>query len=312
LTEVRVLVTGGAGFIGSHLVQRLARSGYTVTVVDDCSTGSRSNLEDDIELLELDLGQRRSLEALSGRRFDVVCHLAGQSSGEKSFDDPVHDFDANARSTAILSSWAVETGVKTFLHASSMSVYGQPSALPVREDAPTAPLSYYGASKLAAEQVLAVACAHGLRTASLRMFSVYGPGQDLSELRQGMASIFLAYLLKGEAVPVTGSLDRVRDLVHVDDVSAAWQRAIERPVSGVLNIGTGIGTSVRDLIHRLVAVLGLPPDHPVRELGTSPGDQHSVYADIARARHELGWEPSISLEEGLASLKRWAVEAARP
>jgi UDP-glucose 4-epimerase len=211
-----------------------------------------------------------------------------------------------------LASWAVESGVKTFLHASSMSVYGQPSSLPVREDAPTAPLSYYGASKLAAEEVLAVAGAHGLRTASLRMFSVYGPGQDLSELRQGMASIFLAYLLKGQAVPVTGSLDRVRDLVHVDDVSAAWQLAIERPVSGVLNIGTGIGTSVKELVQRLVGVLGLPSDHPVREQGASPGDQHSVYADITRARHELGWEPRISLDEGLASLADWALEGARP
>jgi UDP-glucose 4-epimerase len=309
---VRVLVTGGAGFIGSHLVQRLVKAGYEVTVADDCSTGRRSNVADDVELFELDVGRRRSLEPLKDRRFDVVCHLAGQSSGEKSFHDPVHDFDANARSTAILCSWAVETGIKTFLHASSMSVYGQPTALPVREDAATVPLSYYGASKLAAEQVLAIAGSHSLRTASLRMFSVYGPGQDLSELRQGMASIYVAYLLNGQAVPVTGSLDRVRDLVHVDDVSAAWQQAIERPVNGVLNIGTGVGTSVRDLIRRLVAALGLPPSHPIREMGASVGDQHSVYADIARARHELGWEPCISLNEGLASLADWAVKAAGP
>jgi UDP-glucose 4-epimerase len=192
-----------------------------------------------------------------------------------------------------------------------MSVYGHPSRLPVSENAPTLPLSYYGASKLAAEQVLAVAGTQGMRTVSLRMFSVYGPGQDLAELRQGMVSIYLSYLLRREVLPVTGSLDRVRDLVHVDDVSAAWQHAIEHPVSGAFNIGTGVGTTVRDLIARLLATLGLPSDQPVRELAASRGDQQAVCADIMRACQVLGWEPTISLEDGLESMARWAVDAIR-
>ena len=308
---MKVLVTGGAGFIGSHLAHRLIGKGYEVTIVDDLSSGHRANLKDGVELLELDIGWLSSLEALRGRRFDVVCHLAGQSSGEKSFDDPIRDFDANARSTAVLASWARENGVAAFVHASSMSVYGEPRQLPTAEDDPTIPLSYYGASKLAAERVLAIAGAEGLRTVSLRMFSVYGPGQDLSELRQGMASIYLAYLLKGEAVPVTGSLDRVRDLVHVDDVADAWVQAVERPVSGVFNVGTGVPTRVRDLLGKLTAAVGLPPEHPVHEVGGSPGDQHSIYADTTRSRDKLGWQARISVDEGLATLRDWAADAIR-
>jgi UDP-glucose 4-epimerase len=298
----RVLVTGGAGFIGSHLARRLRDAGYDVVIADDLSTGSAANVPEDIELVRVDLGDRSAEQGLAGLSADVVCHLAGQSSGEKSFDDPVHDLDANTRSTAILSAWALRTGVRTFIQASSMSVYGQPERLPMTEAGPTAPISYYGASKLAAERILTIAAAQGLRTASMRMFSVYGPGQDLTELRQGMASIYLAYMLAGRELPVTGALDRERDLVHVDDVVTAWMRAIERPVNGAFNVGTGVTTTVAQLIRSLADALGLQPDYPVRECPSSPGDQTRVRADIGRAERELGWRPTIALPEGLASL----------
>ena len=303
----RVLVTGGAGFIGAHLARALADDGWDVEIVDDLSTGSRDNLPAGLPFHQLDLGRPEALDALPGGRFDAIAHVAGQSSGEKSFDDPVRDHDANARSTLLLATWALRQGVETLVHASSMGVYGQPASWPVAEDAPLRPQSWYGASKRAAEVALEVAARQGLRTVSLRMFSIYGPGQDLREMRQGMASIFLAMLLRGEEVVVHGPLDRVRDFVYIDDCVDAWRRALARPdASGAINVGTGVGTSVGALVAELIAALGLPADHPVRSQGTTPGDQHSLAADTALARRVLGWEAATSLPDGLAAMLAWA------
>ncbi len=209
----------------------------------------------------------------------------------------------------LLAEWALRRGIPAFVHASSMGVYGQPDTLPVSETIEPRPISWYGASKLAAERALVVAGEQGLRTVSLRMFSIYGPGQDLTEMRQGMASIFLAMLLRGEPVEVHGSLDRVRDFVFIDDCVSAWRLALEGDVRGAFNIGTGVGTSVGDLVTQLVAATGLPADHPVTSIGTTPGDQTTMIADPARAVLELGWEARTALPDGLAAMVRWARDA---
>jgi len=302
----RVLLTGGAGFIGGHLAASLLADGWTVDVVDDLSTGSRLNVPDGAEFLELDLGHRGAIDALPRHDYAAILHLAGQSSGEKSFDSPVRDFDANARSALMLADWGLRRGVPAFIHASSMGVYGQPDELPVGEHIEPRPISWYGGSKLAAERVLQLANQEGMRTVSMRMFSIYGPGQDLSEMRQGMVSIFLAMLLRGEPVDVHGALDRVRDFVYVDDCVAAWRIALEREVSGAFNIGTGVGTTVGDLIAQLIDVAGLPADHPVTATGTTPGDQTAMIADPGRAVLELGWESRTVLRDGLEAMVRWA------
>jgi UDP-glucose 4-epimerase len=302
----RVLVTGGAGFIGAHLARALVSDGWDVEIADDLSTGSRGNLPAGARFHELDLGRPECVDALP-TGFDAIAHVAGQSSGEKSFDDPAHDHDANARSTLLLADWALRHGVGTLVHASSMGVYGQPDAWPVAEDAPLRPRSWYGASKRAAEVALEVAGRRGLRTVSLRMFSIYGPGQDLREMRQGMASIFLAMLLRGEEVVVRGPLDRVRDFVYIDDCVDAWRRALERDeATGAINVGTGVGTSVGDLVAALIAAAGLPADHPVRSEGTTPGDQRALAADTALARRLLGWEAGTALRDGLGAMLAWA------
>ena len=140
----------------------------------------------------------------------------------------------------------------------------------------------------------------------MRMFSIYGPGQDLAEMRQGMVSIYLAMLLRGEPVVVKGPLDRVRDLVFIDDCVAAWKLALESEVSGALNIGTGIGTSVRELLDRLIAATGLPQDHPVTEADRTPGDQTALYADVSGLRSALGWVPQTTVDEGISAMVRWA------
>jgi UDP-glucose 4-epimerase len=304
----RVLVTGGAGFIGSHLARALLADGFTVDVADDLSSGRAQDVPQEADFVEVDLGAPGAVpRALAGRSYDAICHVAGQASGEKSFDDPAHDLDANARSTVALAGWALEQRVPVLLHASSMGVYGQPERSPVAEDAPTAPLSWYGASKLAAERALAVAAADGLRTVSLRMFSIYGPGQDLEDLRQGMVSIFMAMALRDEAVVVRGPLDRTRDFVYIDDCVEAWLRALAgEGVSGPLNVGTGVGTSIRELLAELLDAMGRP-DHPVEEAQVrTPGDQYALFADTPRMRDQLAWVPETPLRQGLEAMLRWA------
>jgi UDP-glucose 4-epimerase len=302
----RFLLTGGAGFIGSNLARALLADGADVDVVDDLSTGARLNVPDAADLVELDLGGAGATERLPDRRYDAVLHLAGQSSGEKSFDDPLRDHDANARSTLALALWARRAEVPVFIHASSMGVYGQVEDPCVGEDREPRPISYYGASKLAAENALRVVDDAEFRTLSLRMFSVYGPGQDLAELRQGMVSIYLAYMLRGEPVAVRGSLDRVRDLVYVDDVVAAWRAGLERPARGSFNIGTGEPVSVRQLIAELAVACGLDASYPVERHSATPGDQTALWANVERARAELGWEPTIRRETGMGALVAWA------
>lgn len=295
----RVLLTGGGGFIGSHLARTLLVDGYAVDVVDNFSSGFRENVPKGVELLDLDLTRAEEIRRLPNRDYAAILHLAGQCSGERSFEIPLYDLQANAGSTLLLAEWALEHDVEALVHASSMGVYGEVHGRRVVETDRPEPVSYYGASKLAAERVLSVASMRGLRTCSFRMFTVYGPGQDLTNMQQGMVSIYLAYLLRSEAIQVKGSLDRIRDLVHVDDVVDAWRLALESTASGVFNIGTGVGTTIRELIAELVEACGLDTDYPIDEVGGTPGDQFAITADISAIGEALGWKPRIDLAAGL-------------
>jgi UDP-glucose 4-epimerase len=256
-------------------------------------------------ILDLHLGAPGATRSLPDARYDAIAHLAGQSSGEKSFDDPERDLDANARSSIALAVWARTRGVPVIVHASSMGVYGDVASHPVDEATPPRPVSFYGASKLAAEHALAAA--PDVRAISLRMFSIYGPGQDLAEMRQGMVSIFLAMALRGEPIEVRGPLDRVRDFVYIEDCVEAWLRALaSSDASGPINVGTGVGTSIRALLAEMLDLLGAG-DHPVRELDVrTPGDQFALSAATARAQEILGWRASTELRAGLELMLAWA------
>jgi len=208
-----------------------------------------------------------------------------------------------------LSRWCLEHHVPRFVYASSMAVYGNVERLPASEETtPCRPRSYYGVSKLTSEHLLQIAAPEGLNHTCLRFFTVYGPGQDLDNLQQGIVSIYLAYLLRSTEVPVTGSLERFRDLVHVDDVVELCATVLARAStpSPVYNVGAGKPVTVRELLRRLVAALGLPDDFPIRELPGSVSDQFGLFADISRARAELGWQPGIDLPGGLRGMAEWA------
>ncbi len=305
---MRILVTGGAGFIGSALARRLIAEGDSVVIVDNLSTGKRANVPPQATFVEADLAEPGTLEVIPPGAYDGLVHLAAQSSGAIGQSNPYLDLRTNVGATLLLSRWCLARNVPRFLYASSMTVYGQGNREPVDEAAVCRPIGYYGASKLASESYLRLAADEGLGVTSLRLYNVYGRGQNLGNLYQGMASIYLAYLLDGVRVPVTGSFDRYRDFVHVDDVVEALMLTLRRETtpSFAYNVGTGRRTTVRDLLAMLIAAVGLPPDHPVDELAGSPSDVFGSVATSRRAADELGWKPAVALEDGLRDMVAWA------
>lgn len=304
------LVTGGAGFIGSHLADALLKQGHQVVVADNLSTGRRENIPAGAQFIEVDLCHPDALDTLPNESYDGILHMAAQSSGAIGQKDPDFDCRTNTLATIKLAQWSLARDIPRFLYASTMTVYGQSNTEPLDEDAPCQPISYYGASKLASENYLRVSGMDGLNVTVFRLYSVYGSKQNLGNLYQGMVSIYLAYLLRGDSVPVTGSLDRYRDFVFVGDVVEAFLAALERPSSPspLYNVGSGRRTTVRDLLDKLVNHMGLPPDHPIEEQAGSPNDVFGSVANIDRIGQELGWAPQTSLGEGLKKMIAWAIK----
>jgi UDP-glucose 4-epimerase len=297
------LVTGAAGFIGAALASALVREGHEVVGADNLSTGRRWNIPAGVRFFYGDCGMPDLYTGiLPACPYDAVFHIAGQSSGEISFDSPLHDLRANAASTLRLLRFALDNGCTRFIYAGSMSVYGiQPDA-PAREDAPCRPESFYGVSKLASEHYMRLHERHGMRFTSLRLFNVYGPGQNMSNMRQGMVSIFMAMMLNDGHIRVKGGPDRYRDFVYIDDVVRAFTACLERRESEgrMLNIGGSGRVTVGALTGKLTALSPTPVR--VEYAGCTPGDVHGIYADMALARECLGYVPQISLDEGLARM----------
>ena len=308
----RILLTGGAGFIGSHIAHRLVTLGHEVTIVDNLSTGTTDNLPSESEFIECDISQKKTFSRISGRPFHTVLHLAAQSSGEISGERPEQDLKVNTMSTLMLLTWCKRNDIPRFMYASSMAVYGNPSRTPVTEHDPCKPLSFYGVSKLASEHYIRCFADAGLKTTCFRMFSVYGPGQNMTNMKQGIVSIFLAYLMKGEEIWVKGSGDRFRDFVYIDDVVDAWCLCLDNPntFGKMYNLAAGKKTLVRELVEAEIRLFGYDPKtYPVRYEGSTPADQFGLYADISRVRKDTGWQPKIGLDEGLSQIIAWVKKA---
>ena len=305
---MKIIVTGGAGFIGSHLVKRLLNLGHEVVLIDNFSSGNRDNVPPGTDCMEIDLSETDFITKLPNGNYDAVCHLAAQSAGALSAANPLYDLQTNAMSTLLLSRWCIDQGISRFLYASSMVAYGNSDKSPISEDELCIPRSYYGVSKITSEHLLRLAGVDGLNVTCFRMFSVYGPGQDLGNVKQGMVSIFLSYMLRGVEVPVTGSLERFRDFVYVEDVVDAWVSALDMPHTPKqsYNVGSGHGTSVRDLLSSLISALNLSSDYPICELEGNLSDQFGLYVDISNTMHDLGWKPQTSLDDGLRLMVDWA------
>lgn len=305
---MRALVTGAAGFLGSHLVDRLVADGHHVTGLDDLSVGRLANLADArrhkgcgfhrFDILSPDLPE------LVGRdRPDVVVHLAATAPNA----DPLSTTRVNVLGTVNVLQACVHAGVPRVVLASSGQVYGEPATLPVGERAATRPVSPYGASKLAAEAYLEVYQAqHGLAGVSLRLGNVYGPRQD----PPGVLSLFARALLDGRPAKIHGDGTGERDYVHIDDAVDAFLRCLGGKGDGRrLNIGTGQGTALREL-HRLVAADIGAADAP-EFVGGGPSGPKALALESGAARRALGWEPVVGLASGIARTVAWLRENPR-
>lgn len=315
MTSTRtILVTGGAGFIGSNLVDRLLAEDRRVVVVDDLSTGSLSNLDEArragdgrFEFQRLDI-RKSAIDAVVERhRPEVILHLAAQINVRDSVEDPIDDAMTNIIGTINVLEAARRHGVrKVVLATSGGCIYGEPTLeeLPVDEDNPGHPHSPYGASKVAAEEYLRMYRAlYGLEWTSLALSNVYGPRQDPSG-EAGVVAIFTENMLEGKPCMIFGDGEQSRDFVFVDDVVHAFVLAMDRGNGERFNIGTGQRTSVNQLFHALAAAT----DHDREPVYAPerPGELRHNAIDARKANRELGWKPWTTLEEGLAATLRWA------
>lgn len=305
------IVTGGAGFIGAALGSRLLAAGHEVVIIDNLSTGLRGNVPFGATFIEGDCQDETLYSALPQRAYAAIFHIAGQSSGEISFDDPVYDLQTNTQSTLLLLQFAKRIDCRRVVYASTMSVYGDQPDVPVTEDAPATPKSFYGVGKLASENYLRIYRQYGIESVALRLFNVYGPGQNMSNLRQGMVSIYLAQALKNRNIHVKGGADRFRDFVYIDDVVDAFLRFETQDLGEhqIFNVGTGVSTTVQELVERICASLPFAVD--VRYEGNTPGDMFGIRADCRRAASVAGWKAHIDLETGLQRMVDWALPISR-
>lgn len=308
------LVTGGAGFVASHIIERLIADKHGVVTIDDLSTGYAENVHPNCEFIKGRCEDPAVTAKLKGRRFDGILHLAGQSSGERSFRDCYDECSRNVLSTLNLIKYALDSGTRRFLYASSMAVYGEVLDGAASENLPPRPISVYGVSKLASENYLSVYAKHGLEPTCLRLFNTYGIRQDLSNLDQGMISIYLSMAVRQRRISVKGSLDRFRDYIEVSDMVEIWLRALRssHAIGKILNAGTGVKTKVADLLIMLTGYVRAAtgwPEIPIEVSGTTLGDVRGNYADMSFASSIIELPRFMTISEGLRRFVAWAVQA---
>lgn len=311
------LVTGGAGFVGSALSHRLTASGQNVTVADDLSNGNRENLPKQVRFLEMDLADQTGYQRLGESHFDAVIHCAAQSSNAISFKDPRSDLSSNQVATLNLLEFCRKQGIRRFLFTSSMSVYGRPKNFPTSEAEPCYPDSFYAVHKLASEHYVRIyAQEYGLEATVFRLYTTYGYGQNLANMQQGLLSIYLGYLLNNTPLVVKGSGDRLRDIIHVEDVVDVVMLSLHNPVTigKTYNLGTGESLSIHAILRDLLAGLGRDPDsYPVRWEPSTPGDPPVTHASIQSIALDTGWRPKIGAREGIrCTLERYRTTNRSP
>lgn len=295
---MRILVTGGAGFIGSHVAERLLTEGHEVAVLDDLSTGHRENVPAEARFFECDIRDARLVDVFTEFRPGVVCHHAAQMSVRISIREPHRDADINVQGSINLLETAIASGTRKIIYASTGgALYGEPTYLPCDEKHPVVPLCHYGISKHTVEHYLELyRHLHGLDYTVLRYPNVYGPRQD-PEGEAGVVAIFIGRMLGGVPVTIFGDGEQQRDFVYVGDVAEANSLALNEGAGAIVNLGSNRGTSVNEIFAALATQTGyeLSPDfEPAR-----PGEVHRIYLTGVRAHEVLGWRATVALEEGL-------------
>jgi len=296
---MRIIVTGGAGFIGSNVVNRLADLGHEVAVLDNLITGKRGNLDSRADFYEEDITDRDAVEKVfADFKPEVVDHHAAQIDVRKAVDDPVFDASVNVIGGINVVRAALAAGVSKFIYASTGgAIYGNPEVIPCTEEHPIRPISPYGLTKHVLEHYLELySIIEGLRYTVLRYANVYGPRQD-PKGEAGVNAIFTGLMLAGQQPTIFGQGDKTRDYVFVGDVVAANVLALDRADGEIINIGTGIQTSDQEVYDAIAAATGFgePPNYsPERK-----GEVRHIALDISKAKRVLGWEPQVSFREGV-------------
>jgi UDP-glucose 4-epimerase len=308
---MRILVTGGAGFIGSHVVDALIERGHEVVVVDDLSTGRRENLNPGAKFYHLDIRDAQGLEEVfAAERPEIVNHQAARANVRESMAKPVLYAEVNVIGSLNLLELSRKYGVGRFIYASTGgAVYGEPQYLPADEAHPINPLDPYGASKHLVEHYLYLyGVNYGLRYVALRYANAYGPRQDPYG-EAGVVAIFTGQMLEGGEPVINGSGEQERDFVYVGDIAAANIQAMEAGDNQIYNIGWGVGTSINEIFARLKEITGYEKEavHGPPKLG----EVFKIYLEASKAQHELDWVPRVGLDEGMRRTVEYFRNAGR-
>ncbi len=305
---MKVLVTGGAGFIGSHVVDALIQRGDTVVVFDDLSYGKRINVSKKATFVKGSITNTQSIKRLFNKhKFAAIVHLAAQKNARHSIDDPVFDAEQNIIGSIHLLEQARKQKVKRFVFISTGGVmYGEAKKIPTPETEPAQPRSPYAIAKRSVEHYLEYYSeVHGISTIALRLANVFGPRQDPAG-EAGVVAIFMSMLLKGKPPIIFGDGKQTRDYIYVDDAVNAILRAIDKSAEGFYNIGVGKQTSVNQLYGKIAKIAGI--HKKVRHGKAVSGEQRTSALSSHRAKKALGWEATVLLNKGLATTWEWFSE----
>jgi UDP-glucose 4-epimerase len=307
----RAVVTGGAGFVGSHVADAFLDDGYEVLAVDDLSTGHERNVPEAADFERLDIvDHARLAEVFSSFRPDVVCHLAAQSSVTVSVRDPRRDLAVNVEGTLNVCEASRAARAHVVFASTGGALYGDRAAVPTREEAVPEPLAPYGASKLSGEAYVATwGRLHGLPNVVLRLGNVYGPRQD-AHGEAGVVAIFSDRLLAGEPPTVFGDGTQTRDYIHVRDVASAFVLTAEAGQAGTYNVGTGVERSVLELLDLLERAAGISLERRFEPL--RPGELTRSALDASRLRRDVGWQADTAFEAGLRETFDWYAQSRAP
>ncbi len=296
----KILITGGAGFIGSYLADYYYKKKYKIYIIDNLSTGFKSNLNKKFIFIKKSCEDKTLIKDLKGIDFNVIYHLAGQSSGEYSFYKPFEDFSSNLAGTLNIVNICLKTKSKRLIFASSMSVYGN-SLKAVSEKDKCTPRSFYGLSKLSAENYLIFFSKKGLNYSILRFFNVYGPGQNFDNKLQGMVSIYLEQALKNKNIIIKGSKSRYRDFIYIDDVIEIISKVTsnKNSINQIFNVGVGKKTKVSELIELIKQQLRLQKKNIKYLKQGTPDDTHGIYSNNNKIKKILNKNKFVNLNDGL-------------
>ena len=296
-----ILVTGGMGFIGYHLTNKLLKLGFNLIIIDNLTNSKVKPLGNGVIFLNFDLSDYRNFKKLKNYTIETIYHLAAQSSNAVSFEKTVEDLNFNQLSTYNLLKFAKYKNIRRFIYTSSMSVYGDSCNFPTNENSVKNPDSFYGAHKLAGEHYCRIFKTEmDFDYTIFRLYSVYGFGQNVENLNQGLLSIYLGYLINEETITIKGPEDRERDLIHVEDVTDALIKSKNniKTYNKTYNLGSGTSLKIKEIIEILLKVFN-KKKYDVIYLNATKGDPFKTLADNLKLKKDLNWEAKISAKDGI-------------